>query len=87
MRLNYLKNHKKAEYIILFMNNKLDEQLYNTDIECKNQFDILMKQLAKRENITEELKANNQIEQVRKMNNIKNSVEEIIFERYIYIYY
>lgn len=62
MRLNYLKNHKKAEYIILFMNNKLDEQLYNTDIECKNQFDILMKQLAKRENITEELKANNQIE-------------------------
>ena len=71
MRLNYLKNHKKAEYIILFMNNKLDEHLYNTDIECKNQFDILMKQLAERENITEELKANNQMEWVRKMNNIK----------------
>ena len=84
MRLNYLKNHKKAEYIILFMNNKLDEHLYNTDIECKNQFDILMKQLAERENITEELKANNQIEWVRKMNNIKNSVEEIIFNQFIY---
>ena len=84
MRLNYLKNYKKAEYIILFMNNNLDEHLYNTDIECKNQFDILMKQLAERENITEELKANNQMEWVRKMNNIKNSVEEIIFERYIY---
>ena len=66
------------------MNNKLDEHLYNTDIECKNQFDILMKQLAEKENITEELKANNQMEWVRKMNNIKNSVEEIIFERYIY---
>ena len=84
MRLNYLKNHKKAEYIILFMNNKLDEHLYNTDIECKNQFDILMKQLAERENITEELKANNQMEWVRKMNNIKNSVEEIIFNQFIY---
>ena len=43
-----------------------------------------MKQLAERESITEELKANNQMEWVRKMNNIKNSVEEIIFERYIY---
>jgi len=79
MRLNYLKNHKKAEYTILFIDNKLDEHLYNIDIECQRQFRLLMKQFAEKENITEELKATNQLEWVQKMNNIKNSVEEIIF--------
>jgi hypothetical protein len=67
------------------MDNKLYEHLYNIDIECKNQFEILMKQFTKKENITEELKANNQMEWVQKMNNIKNSVEDIIFKSYIYI--
>lgn len=84
MRLNYLKNHKKAEYTILFMDNKLDEHLYNIDIECQNQFELLMKQFAERENITEELKANNQMEWVCRMNNIRNCVDEIILNRYIY---
>lgn len=84
MRLNYLKNYKKAEYIILFMDNKLYEHLYNIDVECQKQFEILMKQLAEKENITEELKTNNQMEWVQKMNSIKNSVEDIIAKRYIY---
>ena len=43
-----------------------------------------MKQFAEKENITEELKANNQMEWVQKMNNIKNSIEEIIFNQFIY---
>lgn len=84
LRLNYLKNHKKTEYIILFMDNKLDEHLYNIDIECQKQFEILMKQFAEKEKITEELKANNQMEWVQKMNSIKNSVDEIIINTYIY---
>ena len=69
LRLDYLKNHKKAEYTILFMDNKLDEHLYNIDIECQKQFELLMKQFAERENITEELKANNQMEWVRRLKN------------------
>lgn len=40
--------------------------LYNIDTECQNQFEFLMKQLAEKENITEELKANNQMEWVQK---------------------
>lgn len=59
------------------MDNKLNEHLYNIDTECQKQF-------AEKENITEELKANNQMEWVQKMNNIKNSVEEIIFNQFIY---
>lgn len=66
------------------MDNKLYEHLYNIDIECQNQFEFLMKQFAEKENITEKLKVNNQMEWVQKMNSIKNSVEEIIFEKYIY---
>ena len=84
MKLNYLRNHKKSEYIILFMNDQLDEHLYNIDTECQKQFEFLMKQFAEKENITEELKVNNQMEWVQKMNNIKNSVEEIIFNQFIY---
>ena len=84
MRLNYLKNYKKDEYIILLIDNKLDEHLYNIDTECQNQFEFLMKQLAEKENITEELKANNQMEWVSRMNNIKNCVNEIILKEYIY---
>ena len=44
-----------------------------------------MNQLAEQENITEELKANNQLEWVGKMNSIKNRVEEIIFSELIYV--
>ena len=66
------------------MDNKLYEHLYNIDIECQKQFELLMKQFAKKENITEELKANNQMEWVQKMNNIKNSVDEVILKMYIY---
>ena len=43
MRARYLKDHKKAEYTILLIDGKLDEHLYNTDIECKKRFDLLMK--------------------------------------------
>ena len=74
MRARYLKKHKKAEYTILLIDGKLDEHLYNTAIECKNRLELLMKQFAEREIITEELKATNQMEWVQKMNCIKNSV-------------
>ncbi len=85
MRARYLKEYKKAEYTILLFDGKLDEHLYNTDIECKKRFDLLMKQFAKKENITEELKDTNQLEWVRKMHCIKNSVEEIIFSELIFV--
>ena len=85
MRARYLKEHKKAEYTILLIDGKLDEHLYNTDIECKKRFDLLMKQFAEKEQITEELKATNQMEWVSKMNNIKNAVEEIIIKELIFV--
>lgn len=85
MRLNYLKTQKKAEYTILLMDDKLNEHLQEIDETATARYNLLMKQFAERENITEELKANNQLEWVGKMNSIKNCVEEIIFNELIYV--
>ena len=85
LRLRYLKEHKKAEYTILLMDNKLQKHLMDIDTTAKERFDLLMKQFAEKENITEELKATNQMEWVCRMNNIKNRAEEIIFNELIYV--
>ena len=85
LRLRYLKEHKKAEYTILLMDNKLQRHLMDVDTTANERFDLLMKQFAEKENITEELKATNQMEWVCRMNNIKNRVEEIIFNELIYV--
>ena len=66
LRLNYLKNNKKAEYMILQMENKLQKHLIDVDITATNRVNAIIKDLAKKENVTEVLKANNQLEWVRK---------------------
>ena len=85
MKLNYLKNNKKAEYTILSMDGKLNRYLHEIDIACEDRIKTIISQLVKQENITEELKATNQIEWVGKMNSIKNRAEEIIFNELIYV--
>lgn len=85
LRLRYLKEHKKAEYTILLMDNKLQKHLMDIDKTANERFDLLMKQFTEKENITEELKATNQMEWVCRMNNIKNRAEEIIFNELIYV--
>ena len=85
LRLKYLKENKKAEYSILFIENKLQEHLMDIDKTANERFELLMKQFAIQENITEELKATNQMEWVGRMNNIKNRAEEIIFNELIYV--
>ena len=85
MKLNYLKNNKKDEYTILFMNGKLNRYLHEIDIACEDRIKTIISQLVKQENVTEELKATNQMEWVGKMNSIKNRAEEIIFNELIYV--
>lgn len=85
MRAKYLKENKKAEYSIMLIDNTLQDHLIEIDRSAKERYDFLIKQFAEKENITEELKANNQMEWVQKMNNIKNSVEEIILKELIFV--
>ena len=86
MKLNYLKNHKKAEYIIMFMNCTLRKHIVDTDKQAKERFEILMKQMLEKNLVDENLKNTDTIKWVGLMNNYKHSVEEIIFEELIYIY-
>ncbi len=85
LRLNYLKRHKKADYIIMFMNKTLNKHLKEVQETAKARVDILIKKFAKQDNINEELKAKNQLEWVQMMNNYKNRAEEIVFSEIIYI--
>ena len=85
LRLNYLKEHRKAEYTILLIDNELQNYLMEVDKIATERFELLMKQYAEKENITEELKAKDQLKWVGLMNNIKHSVEEIILKELIYI--
>lgn len=66
LRLNYLKNYKRNLYKELLLDNKLHEHLVKVDEETNRRVDNLIKELAEQENVTEELKANNQLEWVRK---------------------
>ena len=85
LRLRYLKEHKNAEYIILLMDNKLQKHLLEVDKIANERFELLMKQYAEKENITEELKEKDQLKWVGLMNNIKHSAEEIILKELIYV--
>ena len=85
LRARYLKENKKAEYSIMLIDNTLQDHLIEIDKTANERYNLLMKKFAEKENITEELKANNQMEWVKMMNNIKNSVEEIIFKELIFV--
>ena len=62
LRLNYLKEHKKADYIIMFMNKTLNKHLKEVQETAKARVDVLTKEFAKQDNVNEELKARNQLE-------------------------
>ena len=85
LRLKYLLEHKKIEYTILWVENKLRSHLLEIDKTENERFNLLMKQFAKKENITEELKQKNQLKWVGLMNNFKNLAEEIILKELIYV--
>lgn len=84
LRLKYLEEHHKLETMIMRVNNELTSHLLDIEDECKSRIEQLVKQMAEKENVTEELKATNQMEWVQSMNNIKNRAEEIAYNEIIY---
>lgn len=85
LKINYMKKYKIPEYTEMLLTNELKSHLLDIEDECKERLEVLIKQMAEKENVTEELKANNQMEWVQKMNNIKNRAEEIILNEIIYL--
>ncbi len=85
LRLNYIKKEKLGLYFDLLVNDKLNEYLHNIDTTVMEKVQELITELAEKDNINEQLKENNQMLWVSKMNNIKNIAEEIILKEYIYV--
>ena len=85
LRLNYIKKEKSGLYFDLLVNDKLNEYLHNIDTTVMEKVQKLIKELAEKENITEELKSSNQMLWISKMNNIKNIADEIVLKEYIYV--
>ena len=85
LRLEYIKKYKLGLYFELLVNDNLNEYLHNIDTTVMEKVQKLIKELAEKDNINEDLKQNNQMLWVSKMNNIKNIVEEIILKEYIYV--
>lgn len=85
LRLQYLKEHKRGEYTCLMLENKLQTHLMEIEKVANDRLNFMIKQLAEKENVNEELKQNNQLEWVQLMNNIKSSVEEIILKELIFV--
>ena len=67
------------------MDCALNRYLHEIDVVCNDRINAIIPKLANQENITEELKANNQMEWVQAMNNIKNRAEEIVVTELIYV--
>ena len=84
LRKQFLKEHRLARYQYLLLTGKLNEHLNQTDQEAREQVEMLMKQMAERQGLTEKLKVQDQMKWVRLMNNIKASAEEIILSDIIY---
>ena len=85
LRLEYLKNHKKAEYTILFMNNKLTDNLEEVQKTATKRVKEIIKSLQDQSNLTEEMKNTDQLYWVGMMNNFKNQAEEIVLKKLIYV--
>ena len=82
--LRYIKQHKKVRYTNLLTTGKLNAYLVEIDECAQNMKAVLIKQMSEHEGANEVLKEINQMEWVRKMNNIRNRVEEIINNEIIF---
>ena len=85
LRLEYLKNHKKAEYAILFMDNKLTDHLEKVQEIATKRVEEIIKSLKEQSNLSEEMKNTDQLYWVGMMNNFKNQAEEIVLKELIYV--
>ena len=84
MRLNYLKEHKKSEYIIMFMENTLIDHLEKIQETATKKVNQIIEDLKAKSNLTEDMKNTDMLYWVGTMNSIKNQAEEIVLKEIIY---
>ena len=82
--LRYIKQNRKMLYLNLLTSGKLNGYLSDLDKQAEDMFSRLVKQMAEREGVTEKLKAENQMEWVGRMNNIRSRAKEVINNELIF---
>lgn len=85
IRLKFLKENRKAEYTIMFMNGTLNKHLKEIQETAQARVDIIIEQLKQQNNLTEKMKNTNQLYWVGMMNSFKNTAEEIVLNELIYV--
>lgn len=84
-RLKFLKENRKAEYTIMFVNGTLNKHLKEIQEIAEERINIIVERLKERNNLTEEMKNTNQLYWVGMMNSFKNTAEEIVYKELIYV--
>ena len=85
LRKRYLKEHKSGYYQYLVLSGKLTEHLNQVDREAREKVERLVEQMAEKQGVTEQMKEENPMEWVRRMNNILERTEEVIKIRILYV--
>ena len=81
---DYLKKYKPVVFTTLLAQGKLWQYLSNIDTQAQQMFDTLVEQMKRKQNITEQLKEENQIEWIRQINNFQTHAQEIVCTELIY---
>ena len=82
--LRWLRKNRRVTYTNILTSGKLDDYLREIDAQARGQLDALITQMARAEGVTEQFKAENQLELVRRMNSIRNRAEEIVYSDLIF---
>lgn len=85
LRLDYLKKHKKADYIIMFMNKKLNKHLKEVQETAQARVNSIVEDLKSKSDLTEDMKNTDMLYWIGTMNAIKNQAEEIVLKELIYV--
>lgn len=83
--LRYIRNQKQSFYSALLLGDKLNDYISEIDKNAADMFDRLVAQMVVKEGITEQLKAQNQMEWVQRMNEIRNAAQEIVSSEVIFV--
>ena len=85
LRNEYLKEHKSGMYSCLLLTVRLDSHLADVNEQAQERFELIEAQMRSAEGVTEDLKAQNPMEWVRRANNIRNRAQEIVLNELVYV--
>ena len=85
LRKEYLKEHKSGMYSCLLLTARLDSHLADVNKQAQERFELIEAQMRSAEGVTEDLKAQNPMEWVRRANNIRNRAQEIVLNELVYV--